>query len=364
MGRTFGDRMNIEVENMKDLRVWWLLFALCWIGCASSGDVVNVRQLNNSSEITKGLEADDIKQLEEAKRALQSKSDPYNINQVLQKTQSYTVEEYLRIHGREMLTAKSDYRVGGMDVLDITVYEEQDLTRKNVRVSSDGFISFPLIGRVYVENMTTNQIENTLSRMLSEGGFLRDAHVAVMVTEYKSKQYMVLGSVKTPGTYPLTAQERVLDAISRSGGIDFEKGGNRGMIIRTENPGTPQERKVVIKIDLPGLMKGGNQVSNIVLADKDLLYIPPAEQFFIIGQVEKPGSYLYKENQISLVEAISMAGGFTRIAARNRTRIIRVEDGVEKIIEVRVDEITDAGKKGQDVLVKPGDVIVIPESIF
>lgn len=341
-----------------------LLLALMWIGCATGGDVVSVKNVAKEGDILKGLEADDIRQIEEAKRTLQSRSDPYHINQVIQKTQSYSVEEYLRIHGRGLQAGKTDYRVGGMDVLDITVYEEQDLTRKNVRVSSDGYISFPLIGRVYVENMTTNDIENTLSRMLSEGGFLRDAHVAVMVTEYKSKQYMVLGSVKTPGTYPLTAQERVLDAISRAGGIDFEKGGNRGMVIRTENPGTPQERKIVIRIDLPGLMKGGNQVSNIALIDKDLLYIPPAEQFFIIGQVEKPGSYLYKENEISLVEAISMAGGFTRIAARNRTRIIRVEDGVEKIIEVRVDEITDAGKKAQDVIVKPGDVIVIPESIF
>ncbi|MEW6505972.1 MAG: polysaccharide biosynthesis/export family protein, partial [Chloroflexota bacterium] len=345
---------------IRQLRFGFLLLALVLIGCASGGDVVTVKSVNKEADVLKGLEADDIRQLEEAKKALQSRSDPYNINQVIQKTQSYTVEEYLRIHGRALQAGKMDYRVGGMDVLDITVYEEQDLTRKNVRVSSDGYITFPLIGRVYVENMTTNDIENTLSRMLSEGGFLRDAHVAVMVTEYKSKQYMVLGSVKTPGTYPLTAQERVLDAISRAGGIDFEKGGNRGMVIRTENPGTPHERKIVIRIDLPGLMKGGNQLSNIVLTDKDLLYIPPAEQFFIIGQVEKPGSYLYKENEISLVEAISMAGGFTRIAARNRTRIIRVEDGVEKIIEVRVDEITDAGKKAQDVIVKPGDVIVIP----
>ena len=63
-------------------------------------------------------------------------------------------------------------------------------------------------------------------------------------------------------------------------------------------------------------------------------------------------------------EALGMAGGFTRIASRNSTRIIRVEDGVEKVIEVRVDEITDAGKKIQDVVIKPEDIIVVPESFF
>jgi len=262
------------------------------------------------------------------------------------------------------MTGLGDYRVGGLDVLDITVYEEADLSRKGVRISTDGYISFPLIGRLHVDNLTTSEVENLIAKTLADGQYLREAHVSVIVVEYKSKQFMVLGSVKIPGTYPLMAQERVLDALSRAGGIDFEKGGNRGMIIRTENAGSPQERKVVIRIDLPGLLKGGNQVSNLLLADKDHLYIPSAEPFFIIGQVEKPGSYLYKENDITVVEAISMAGGFTRIASRNRTRIIRMEDGVEKIIEVRVDQITDSGKKAQDIIIKPGDIIVIPESIF
>jgi polysaccharide export outer membrane protein len=274
------------------------------------------------------------------------------------------VEEYLRLHAADKINEAVDYRVGGLDVVDITVYEEADLSRKAVRISADGYISFPLIGRLKVEGLTTSEVESLIARSLADGQYLREAHVSVVVTEYKSKQFMVLGSVKTPGTYPLTAKERVLDAVSRAGGIDFEKGGNRGMIIRTEHAGTPREQKLVIRIDLPGLLKGGDPVSNLLLADKDHLYIPAAEPFFIIGQVVKPGAYSYKDKEITIVEAIIMAGGFTRIASRNRTRIVRMEDGVEKIIEVRVDQITDSGKKAQDIIIKPGDVIVIPESIF
>ena len=59
-----------------------------------------------------------------------------------------------------------------------------------------------------------------------------------------------------------------------------------------------------------------------------------------------------------------MAGGFTPIAARNRTRIIRVENGVEKIIQVKVDAITEAGMKIKDVMIRANDVIVVPESFF
>ena len=82
------------------------------------------------------------------------------------------------------------------------------------------------------------------------------------------------------------------------------------------------------------------------------------------GQVKQPGSFLYLEKDITLVEAISMAGGFTNIAARNRTRIVRMEDGEEKIIEVKVDAITKSGMKGHDVRILPGDVIIVPESFF
>ena len=115
---------------------------------------------------------------------------------------------------------------------------------------------------------------------------------------------------------------------------------------------------------MPGLLKTGDQFSNLLLMDKDLLYIPKAEHFYIIGQVKNPGSYLYKEQDITIVEAISMAGGFTPIAARNRTRIIRVEDEVEKIIQVKIDAITESGLKLHDIKIFPGDVIVVPESFF
>jgi polysaccharide export outer membrane protein len=328
----------------------WLIFMLVIMGCASGGNVVTIKTVSQA-DMRSGLGESTAQQLEEIKKSVQTQKPSNDLTQVIQKTPSYSVEEYLNLHAADKSAGLGDYRVGGLDVLDIIVYEEANLSPKAVRVSADGYISFPLIGRLKVNNLTTSEVENLIAKSLAEGQYLREAHVSVVVAEYKSKQVMVLGSVRTPGTYPLMAQERVLDVLSRAGGVDFEKGANRGMIIRTENAGTHQEQKVVIRIDLPGLLKGGNQVSNLLLTDKDHLYIPSAEPFFIIGQVAKPGSYLYRENEITIVEAISMAGGFTRIASRNKTRIVRMEDGVEKIIEVRVDQITDSGKKTQDIII-------------
>jgi len=350
-----------------------ITMTFCFGACSVGGEVVKVTTVQEGSYA--GLKKEDIAHLDEIKRARVDKEIDNNLKTVIAETEHFSVAQYLLEYPEARGPVGGDYKVGGYDVLSIVVYEEKDLSRGAVRVSADGFISFPLIGGVKVESLTTSEIEKLISHKLAEEQYLLDPHISVMVTEYNSKRFLVLGAVKSPGSYSLQAQERVLDAISRAGGIKRtrevhweraggERAGKKGMIIRTENLNTDRERKIVINLDLEGLLKGRDQISNIFLVDKDALFIPTAEHFYIIGQVIRPGSYSIADKEITLVEAISIAGGFTRVAARNRTRIIRVEDGIEKIIEIKVDAITKAGKKIQDVSIKPGDVIVVPESFF
>jgi polysaccharide export outer membrane protein len=362
------------IKNLPRLRlIMTIAIALFISACSVGGEVVKVTTVQEGSYA--GIKKEDMKRLEEIKRTRGDKGINDSLRSIIEETKHFSVSQYLLEHPEARGLTGGDYRVGGYDVLSIIVYEEKDLSSGAVRVSADGFISFPLIGRIKVESLTTSGIEQLISHKLAEEQYLLDAHISVMVTEYNSKRFLVLGAVKSPGSYSLQAQERVLDAVSRAGGIrrtreayweraGGERAGKKGMIIRTENPTTDHERKIVINLDLEGLLKGRDQISNIFLIDKDVLFIPTAEHFYIIGQVIRPGSYSITDKEITLVEAISIAGGFTRIAARNRTRIIRVEGGIEKIIEVRVDAITKAGKKIQDVPIKPGDVIVVPESFF
>lgn len=332
------------------------------IGCATGPDVVTVTTVNTGAYA--GLKKEDLAQLEEIKKIQEVEKIDENLKTVIAETSHFTLDEYLLKHPAAKGPAAGDYKVGGYDVLNVVVYEEKDLSREALRVSGDGFISFPLIGRLKVDGLSTSDIETLISLRLAQEQYLLDAHVSVMVTEYNSKRFLVLGAANSPGSYALKAQEKVLDALSKAGGIDVAQAGRKGLIIRTENPNSPQERRLVISLDLQDLLKGKDQESNIYLHDKDVLFVPQAERFYIIGQVGKPGSYLMLDKDITLVEAISMAGGFTPIAARNRTRIIRIEEGVEKIIQVQVDAITDAGKKIQDVIIRPADVIVVPESFF
>lgn len=332
------------------------------LACATSGEVVKITEIKNPLE---GLKKEDQAKIQELKKTLGSKEDNSDLKDLLEKTPSYTVAQYLAKYAGDVRKEQSDYKVGGYDILSITVYDEKDLTRENIRVSAEGQISFPLIGRIRVGGLTTSEIEKLISDKLAKGDFLYDAHVSVMVSKYESSKFSALGALKMPGNYPLQARETILDGISRAGGVDMEKGDKQeAMIIRTLNPDKPEESKIIINIDLQGLLKGKDQISNIQLVDRDVIYIPKENYFFIMGQVKNPGSYAFTKKDINIVEAISMAGGFTPIASRNKTRIVRSEGGMEKIYEVRVDAITAGGKIAQAVFIKANDLIIVPESFF
>jgi len=352
------------MQKMKRMTVIMIGCLSCVIigACADSGQVVEHPPVSVSS--IDGLKETELTQLTAIKQK-QSRTDKNGgLQKILQGADSYSAEQYLSRFAQFNPQGMKDYIVGGYDVLDIIVYEEDDLSRKNVRVSADGMITFPLVGRLQVAGTTPSNIEHLIARELEKGQFLLNAHVSVTVTEYKSKQFMVLGSVKKPGTFPLKARETVLDAISKAGGIDFEQSGKQGVIVRTLFPGTPGQKKIAIHIDFETLLEGRNQSANLVLMNNDLLYVAQAEHIYIIGQVKNPGSYPLVKQNMTIVEAISIAGGFTQIASRNHTRIIRREQGVERVIEIRVDEITQSGRKNKDIQIYAGDIIVVPESFF
>ena len=90
-----------------------------------------------------------------------------------------------------------------------------------------------------------------------------------------------------------------------------------------------------------------------------------SKKVFVMGFVNKPGEYeLFKDRTTTVLEAITMAGGFKEGAALNKTKIIREENGEQITIPIKVTDITKKGKKNKDVPVKPDDIIIVPESFF
>ncbi len=257
---------------------------------------------------------------------------------------------------------QEEYVIGGRDVLEITVYDEPDLNRK-IRVSNSGYMSFPLIGDVKVAGFTAAEIEKIIESRLKQG-YLVNPQVSINILEYKSSEVYVLGAVNKPGAYPLMGETNLLEALSRAGGIATTKEGylaGKELFVIREESGS-EERVKYIRVNLDKLLGQGDLSLNIPLKNKDTIYIPQLDSIFVFGEVKTPGSYKLLEKEVTVLEAITMAGGLTKYAAPNRVKVIRYEGGVGQTIKVNVKEITKSGDRSKDVVLKPGDVVVVPQS--
>lgn len=115
-------------------------------------------------------------------------------------------------------TGESDYRIGAQDLLEISVFGVDDLTR-TVRVNSNGQISLPLVGAVTAGGRTTPELEQDIAAKLANG-FLQNPQVTVFVKEYTSQRITLEGAVKKPGIYPLTGKTTLLQGIAMAEGLD------------------------------------------------------------------------------------------------------------------------------------------------
>lgn len=238
-----------------------------------------------------------------------------------------------------------DYIVGERDVLKITVYDNPDLTTV-ARVSGEGTILFPLIGEVKVSGLTIPQIAKKVADLLADG-YIVNPQVIVFIEEFKSKKVTVIGEVLKPGLYELPGQTTVLELLSKAGGLTKDSGDR--VIVKRKSPQGEQS----LEINLRQLIEKGDTSIDVTLQDGDSIYIPKAGFFYVTGEVKKPDAYKFEEGT-TVIKAVTMAGGFTDKAATKRIKIKRKEDGKEVLLE----------KVGFDDLIKPDDVIIVPESFF
>jgi len=237
--------------------------------------------------------------------------------------------------------------VGEGDVLELKVYENPDLST-TVRVSSGNTIRVPLLGEISVEKLTVSQVAAKIESLFADG-YLVSPQVDVFITEHRSKKALILGQIKSPGQYELRGRVTFLEFISKAGGLT-EDAGSTATIKRTNDSGAKSDQ---IVLDLEKLIKKGDATLNVLIQDNDTVYISKADTYYVSGEVKKPDSYKFEPN-LSVIKAITKAGGFSKIASKGKVRIIRKING-EKIVFENVN---------MDEPVLPDDVIVVPESFF
>jgi polysaccharide export outer membrane protein len=251
----------------------------------------------------------------------------------------------------------SDYRIGPTDVLKVTVWGHDDLSRAAV-VSAEGRIAFPLVGDVPVAGLTPTQVETRLRELL-EKDYLVNPQVSVAVQEYRSQRVFVLGEAEKPGTYVLKGRTRLLDVLSEAGGP--AKGAGQQLIVvrfpQADGPLTPGAAgSTTIRVSLKRLLDGGMS-ENLPLQNGDTVYLPKVTGFFVLGEVKKPGAYAL-EKDTSALEAVTMAGGFTERAAPSVAKVLRRRaDGNQETLAI---DLSGVDPRAREFVLTEGDTILVP----
>jgi polysaccharide export outer membrane protein len=253
--------------------------------------------------------------------------------------------------------AAPEYEVGADDILKVTVFGHDDLSL-SVIVQPDGTFVFPLIGRVKAMDLTTRELEQKLTLLLSQG-FIRNPQVSVSVQENRSKVIHVVGEVSRPGSYPLSEGRTLVEILSRAGPL-LPGAGAEVVVIHPASPAQgpllPQDVEgragdQVTRVDLRRL-QAGEMVQNLGLRSGDTVFIPQAPRVFVTGEVRNPGAYAFMPG-MTVRQAVSLAGGFTEHASTGRLKVVRQAGDKSRELKVKIDD-----------MVEPGDTVVVKESWF
>jgi polysaccharide export outer membrane protein len=159
------------------------------------------------------------------------------------------------------------YAIGIGDVLEITVWKNQDLS-VTVPVRPDGRISMPLLGDVQAAGMTPLALRQTLTDGLKE--YVTAPGVSVVVKEINSQKVFVTGEVAHPGSFDLRPRTKVMQALALAGGLTpYAKG--RVVLLRDARDGAGDHR---FEIDLKSILSGKRPADNLILQPGDTLVVP------------------------------------------------------------------------------------------
>lgn len=382
----FKRKYNISIIMKKYLLLFILLLSCRMTVMAQMSDSQVIEYVKEESakgkdqkEIAKNLisRGVSVKQLERLRDKYQSQnsrvdmlSDGDNIrrtrinngevreqnadDKLLQYAEIYEEADSVKVFGRDIfrygnlsfepnmnIATPSHYTLGPGDEVIVDIYGASQFNGSFV-VAPDGSITIPNEGPVSVAGLTVSQAQARVSRAI--GGHYQDSTIKLSVGQTRTVMVNVLGEVKVPGTYTLSAFATVFNALYLAGGISD--------IGTLRNIKVSRNGRIVTTVDIYDFILNGKLGGNIMLQDNDAIIVGTYRNLVKAeGKVKRPMYYEMKDGE-SLQSLLKYAGGMTGDAYKQNVRIERIGD--EGMTIYNVDEWDYSSFKTQD-----GDVAVI-----
>ena len=287
------------------------------------------------------------------------------------------------VSGVNPLTTETDYTLGAGDSLRIDIFQAPDYSGQYL-VLVDRTISLPLIGRIKVEGLTLEQASQLMSRLYAP--YLKRPIVTVTLLAPRPLKLAISGEVNNPGSYTVKPDQKfpsVTEAIQLAGGLTASADVGQVEIRRIV-----QGKQQALRVNLWRLLQQGNLSPDVSLRDGDTIIIPTKDtidaaetrqlsdasfgiktdqdiKVAVIGEVNRPGSYLVKPSQPkqlpTLTQAIQVAGGIKSLADLRNIEVRRsTRNGDQKTIDVDLWQLLQTGNINEDVILQNGDTVTVP----
>jgi polysaccharide export outer membrane protein len=258
-----------------------------------------------------------------------------------------------------------EYKVGPLDILEITSRIGSEHRTDTAMVRSDGTISYSFVDNLPVAGLTVRELDEKLAEGLAV--FVRNPRIDIVVTEFNSKSALVMGEVGAhryayyeagSGRFFLEGKTTLVDLLVMAGGYTKDADIKKVKLVRGEE---------IYHINLYDIIYRGDVGQNIIIDDGDVVDVPElpryGERVYVLGEVNRQGVYPLKDVP-DLLAALSLAGSYTRTAVEENTIIIRgYQPGKEPmILTADINAILKRGEIGQNIPLMEGDIVYVPRS--
>ncbi len=261
-----------------------------------------------------------------------------------------------------------EYRIGPLDVLEINSHNANQVSTMLITVNNKGKVSYSFIDDMDVAGLTPSQLDERLTKELSN--FIKNPRIDVIVKEFRSKSATVLGelaafrvtySTKASGRIYLQGKTTLMDLIAMAGGYTVDADIKNVKLVR-------QGRTYMI--NLFDIIERGNESKNVIIDDGDVVDVPElsvfGERVYVMGEVGAQGIYPLKDAQ-DLLGAISLAGSFTPLAKEENTLIVRgygQEEGGPLVMMADLNALFRRADLKQNLPLQDGDLVYVPRMLI
>jgi polysaccharide export outer membrane protein len=266
----------------------------------------------------------------------------------------------------------SGYVLGPDDEIVIHALDAPEVSEKPILIGTNGNITLPFIGRVKAAGLSVEQLEAELNAQLRQ--YVKDPQISITVAEFRSQPVSVFGAVTKPAVIQLRGRKTLYEVLSLAGGPRDETAGSSITLTRRRENGEiplpgatvdPTGQFSVVELNVAEILGGKNPAANIEIKPNDVISVSEASSnmIYVVGDVQRAGGFtLGGRRSVSVLMALSLAGGLGRTAKPDKARIIRNVPGEPKPREVAVNLKQILNGKAEDIGLRPQDVLVVPTS--